>query len=805
MKKSFLLLVVLTVGLINAQINPNPKTIAAIRIQNSPTIDGILDEGFWQMANTAKDFVMFKPGNGEKEPNEKKTVVKVAYDDDAIYFGALLYDVDIKNIPLQSATRDNFSQADWFGIMLNPLNNGQNDTEFFIQATGNQGDAKSTIKGEDFSWNGVWESAVKIDEEKWVVEVKIPYAALRFSNQNVQTWGLNFHRGIQSTKEQYVWNPIDKTKGNIQQYAGVLNGIKNISPPIRLSFSPYASASYTNYNDNNKFDTNFGMDVKYGINESFTLDATLIPDFGQTAFDNVILNLGPFEQLFIEKRAFFTEGTDLFNKGNLFYSRRVGNEPSTSVNEEEDIANNEELVDSPTNVKMINAVKISGRTKSGLGVGFFNAITNKTEAKIKNTDTESIRNVLIEPFANYNVLVLDQQFNKNSSVSFVNTNVLREGSFRDANVSALLFDLTNKANKFKIDGGVGMSYLHEFNETNKGFFTDIALRKISGHWQYGIEHHLQNDKFDKNDLGFQRKNNFSNFESYLTYKIFEPTKNFDSYHISIWADLVHLYKPSKYTGNEIGMKYSFQTKKSKFAFGGLFETSLGNQYDYYEPRVEGRFIKKTGRIVVNQWFSTDYRKKFALDFKVFFAKRVQDDNYFIFSELSPRYRVNDKLSFMYEFKYTQDINDKGRVNELENGNIIFGKRDTKSITNSISGIYNFSTKSALNLSFRHYWSPVKYDNQYYLLTTKGELIENNYFNNHNINYNIWNLDLTYSWEFAPGSQLVALYRNSIFNEDELSDLNFEKNLNNLFKEPMLNNVSIKFIYYLDYNKLKTWL
>ena len=358
MKKSFFLLVVLTVSIVKAQINQNPKSITAIRIQNAPTINGILDEGFWQTANTAKDFVMFKPGNGEKEPNEKKTIVKVVYDDEAVYFGALLYDSDIKNIPLQSATRDNFSQADWFGIMLNPLNNGQNDTEFFIQATGNQGDAKSNINGEDFSWNGVWESAVKIDEEKWVVEVKIPYAALRFSNQNIQTWGLNFHRGIQSTKEQYVWNPIDKTKGNIQQYAGVLKGIKNISPPIRLSFSPYASASYTNYNGNNKFDTNFGMDVKYGINESFTLDATLIPDFGQTAFDDVTLNLGPFEKRFSEKRAFFTEGTDLFNKGNLFYSRRVGNEPSTSVNEEEDIANNEELVDSPINVKMINAIKI---------------------------------------------------------------------------------------------------------------------------------------------------------------------------------------------------------------------------------------------------------------------------------------------------------------------------------------------------------------------------------------------------------------------------------------------------------------
>jgi hypothetical protein len=76
--------------------------------------------------------------------------------------------------------------------------------------------------------------------------------------------------------------------------------------------------------------------------------------------------------------------------------------------------------------------------------------------------------------------------------------------------------------------------------------------------------------------------------------------------------------------------------------------------------------------------------------------------------------------------------------------------------------------------------------------------------NHNINYNIWNLDLSYTWEFAPGSELIVLYRNSIFSEDDLSHLNFNKNLDNLFKEPAINNISLKFIYYLDYNKLKTW-
>ena len=74
-----------------------------------------------------------------------------------------------------------------------------------------------------------------------------------------------------------------------------------------------------------------------------------------------------------------------------------------------------------------------------------------------------------------------------------------------------------------------------------------------------------------------------------------------------------------------------------------------------------------------------------------------------------------------------------------------------------------------------------------------------------LNFNIWNFDLSYSWEFAPGSQLIALYRNSIFNEDQLADLNFKENLDNLFDESMLHNFSLRLVYYIDYNKAKNWL
>src|SRR5690606_11423962 len=297
-------------------------------------------------------------------------------------------------------------------------------------------------------WNAVWESQVNLVEDGWIIEVKIPYMSLRFSNENVQTWGLQFHRHFRRTSAQYSWNAIDRTKGNFGLYHGELKGLENIEPPTRLSFYPFTSGLINTYDGETKTDLNFGLDVKYGITENFTLDATLVPDFSQAGFDNLELNLGPFEQTFSEQRQFFTEGVDLFNKGNLFFSRRIGNAPIGDVA----LGINEKIENHPNTVKVLNAVKVSGRTKNGLGIGIFNAITEKTYATIKNTETDEIRKELVEPISNYNILVVDQQFNKNSSVSLINTNVTRNGNFRDANVTGLLFNISNKRNTYNLQG-----------------------------------------------------------------------------------------------------------------------------------------------------------------------------------------------------------------------------------------------------------------------------------------------------------------------------------------------------------------
>ena len=801
MRKFFFLLPLLFAIVSNSQ--ENKKNLRSVRISKAPVIDGVLDDDAWVNADVAKDFVMFRPSSGTPERENQKTEVRVVYDDEAIYFGAYLYDDNPDEIPKQFANRDNFGACDWFGIMINPNNDSQNDTEFFIQVTGNQADAKSSAFDEDFSWSAVWDSEVKIVNDGWVVEVKIPYSALRFSNEKVQTWGLNFHRLFYNSREQFTWNFIDRTKGIIQQYAGTLSGIENIKPPTRLSFSPYASAAYDTYDGDNTFTKNIGLDVKYGISESFTLDATLIPDFGQTAFDDIVLNLGPFEQQYQEQRPFFTEGTELFSKGNMFYSRRIGNTP-VNYFDEELLGANEELIDNPDKVNMLNAVKLSGRTKGGLGIGVFNAITEKTEANIKDLTTDEIRKVITEPFANYNVLILDQQFNKNSSVSLINTNVLREGDVRDANATGLLYTLVNKKNTHFIDGSGKMSVINELGEKTNGYSFYTALGKFAGKVQYELEYSMADKYFDINDLGFQRRNDYQEFEGEVSYRIFEPTETFNQYQIRLWLDLNYRQSDGAYRGNRFGANF-FATTVKQFTFGGNINASIGKQYDYYEPRVEDRYFTDSPRFNIGGFISSDYSKKFSYNLNLFHSSRLTEKRTYYEIEFSPRFRFSDKFSMNYALEIGKGINQKGWVDELEDGTIIFGNRDTKRVTNSLSGKYNFSVKSGISLSFRHYWSPIIYDAQFYDLAQNGELIPNSYNENHDINFNIWNLDLSYTWQFAPGSQLVALYRNTIFNEDDLSDLNFGENLDNLFNEPVRHNFSIKLIYFLDYNKLRTWL
>lgn len=799
------LLILLIFCSINVFSQSTKKTLHTNFIEEKISIDGKFDENAWKKAAIATDFEMIAPDNGVPELKERKSEIKLVYDNEAIYIAAMLYDNEPSKIQKELIHRDEFASADHFGVFLNGFNDGQQEFRFFVSAAGVQIDLLYTdTNGEDTTWNAIWDSKAVITENGWQVEMKIPYAALRFSSDKKQTWGINFYRETFRDRHQYSWNLWDNKIANEANQAGILEGIENIQTPTRLFLIPYSSF-YLNGNEYQKTKGEFkgGIDIKYGINDSFTLDAILVPDFGQTAYDKVELNLGPFEQQFSENRPFFTEGTDLFNKGDLFYSRRIGGEPSLYP----ELNTDEEFVTNPAKVNLLNALKVSGRTKGGLGIGVLNAVTEKTEATIKNTVSGETRNELTEPLANYNVLVLDQRFRKNSSVSFVNTNVTRNGEYRDANVSALVFDLNTKKNTYNISGDYKYSYINDFQTENRnGYNSSLNFKKTKGKYRYAIGAQYVSEDWDNNDLGINFQNHFHALYSNSSYRLLKPNKTFNSFNVNLNLYSEFDNRTGRVQESTANITFNTTTKKNDYHGFGL-NSRVTDNYDFYEPLSanDERFVVIPRNINGFYNFSSNYSRKFAIDVNQSFTFLNEKNRTTFNFLLSPRYRFSDKISLIYEFKFNRQVNNIGRIGLESPDNIIFARRNRNTFTNGLTGKYSVNNNMTFNLSVRHYWS---YALNHDILTLQddGSLVPNyTYTTNKNSNLNTWNMDLSYSWWFAPGSQLSVLYRNNSYIFEREFDKEIGKNLrNSLNHENLDHTFSISIRYFIDYNSTKSW-
>ena len=356
------------------------RTYTIDRSVNEIKIDGELTESQWGEAEIATDFIEAYPRPGI--PSEYESKVRMYYDDNALYISGEMYDSRPDSVSYTLSQRDDWGNADWFAVMLDPYANNINSFCFSVTAAGVEYDALLYTDDSDVSWNAVWRSAVKKQDYGWSFEMKIPFSAVRFPNKAIQEWNINFVRQVRRNRQKSYWNEVDPTVfGEITQ-TGKMVGMKDIESPIRLSFTPYVTGYVENSYDYATQQQTWGqrvtggLDVKYGLNDAFTLDMTLIPDFGQTTSDKQVLNLGPFEVRFDENRPFFLEGTDLFSIGNVFYSRRIGartfNYGAAQSNVNDSLS--EEVTGNPELAALINGTKVSGRTSSGLGIGVFNAI-----------------------------------------------------------------------------------------------------------------------------------------------------------------------------------------------------------------------------------------------------------------------------------------------------------------------------------------------------------------------------------------------------------------------------------------------
>ncbi len=397
-------------ALLRAQADPHAghpvPTATAARLTAAIHLDGHLDEAAWAAATPVTEFTQYDPEEGK--PASEATEARVLYDDEALYVGVRLHDRGHVNTRLGRRDMD-LSDADWFGVQIDSYHDHLTGFGFDVNPSGVRRDESKTDRGDDNSWDAVWEVATTVDSGGWTAEFRIPFSQLRF-NPRVTTWGVLFERIIGRRSEYATSSYTPRTeRGGIARW-GHLAGLAGVRPGKRLELLPYtvARASYVDprgnpFRSDHEYGTRVGADLKYRVTSNLTLDATVNPDFGQVELDPAVVNLTQFETVFEERRPFFVEGRDIFNfnsgnsgvipaGGGLFYSRRVGGltggvQPPVLE------------ADVPEQTRILGAAKLSGQTAGGWSIGVLDALTGRETARY--LDDAGEHRLVAEPLTNF--------------------------------------------------------------------------------------------------------------------------------------------------------------------------------------------------------------------------------------------------------------------------------------------------------------------------------------------------------------------------------------------------------------------
>ena len=789
------------------------KTLTAIKAAQAPVIDGRLDDAIWQTAPAAVDFIQNTPNYGQSATSTSE--VRILYDNNAVYIGAYLHD-NPSLIRKQLTVRDGeqFQDADYFAIFFDTYHDKQNGFQFLVTPANVQTDAKlnnanaSPSWGSfgDRSWDAVWQSQTTIVDGGWIVEMRIPYLSLRFAQKDVQTWGIQFLRYMRRSNEMAYWNPVNPAENGFVNQFGQLTNLQDIKPPLRLSLSPYLSGGvrYNPYGAAKKQETlhNGGMDIKYGINESFTLDATLIPDFGQVISDNVINNLTPYEQQFQENRPFFTEGTELFKKSNLFYSRRIGAIPDGffAVQDLPDYT----VVKNPTVTQLYNAIKLSGRTQHKLGIGVFNAITAPMQAMLRNRYTGKDSLVETAPLTNYNLIVLDQALKGRSSVTFTNANVIRNGAGRDANVSAFDWALFTRNNQYRFGGTARYSRIFSQN-SHEGFQNSLAFGKVSGNLQFSLSGDFISDQYDPRDLGYLATSNLTTYAAGISYGEPTATKKFIQYRYSFNLTYQRLFQPNVFNNLQLSASAYWLFKN----FWDLTLTAgyLPDQYDYFLlGRPFSKFARRPAYGFTEALGSTDSRKRLYFSYHFILADFFGAPNKAYHRiQSGVRYRFSNQFSLEATGRHERETDYIVFAGREANGEPIIGFTDFKEVETILSGTFAFTSRLSITARSRHYWSYVPYNRFAHVDAAGREVFRNASLPapDENANVNYFNLDGFLTWDFRLGSRLIIGYKNWVGNPFGVKAMpNYFDNLKRQFGASHGNELTFKFIYFLDYNQFR---
>jgi len=539
-----------TAALRHANGRVAPMMAAVRATAAAPRIDGRLDDAVWTLAAPVTGFRQMMPHDGD--PATERTEVRLAYDDEAVYVAARMFDSEPARIAAKLGRRDNVDQSDMFEVDFDSYHDHRTSFQFYVNPLGVKMDilAANDQGNGDVGWDPVWDVATQRDSLGWTAEFRIPLSQLRFPNTPDQVWGVNFFRLVERTREMSMWSYFSQTDRGYASFFGHALGISALPQPRRLEVLPYAAAGQERidpgspnnpFNDGSRQVSRFGLDLHYGLTSNLTLNAAVNPDFGQVEADPALVNLTAYESFFEERRPFFVEGSSIFNFGqggliriggsDFFYSRRIGRAPQGSADARTG------FVDAPANSTILGAAKLSGRTAGGWALGVLDAVTAREFATV---DSAGVRfRDEVEPATNYALVRGQREYRRGAStLGFIATAVNR--NINDARLSFLRseayaggVDFAHRfgGNRFTLWGSGGISYIggdtlaiqraqrssaRYFQRPDAdyldydpartslaGWTGTLGLSRDVGRWIYGVTATAISPGFEVNDVGFQ--------------------------------------------------------------------------------------------------------------------------------------------------------------------------------------------------------------------------------------------------------------------------------------------------------------
>ena len=411
------------------------QAITAVRVSGPPLkLDGRIDDAAWSAAEGAGDFIQREPLEGE--PARNRTIVRFAYDDEALWVAARMFSTDPAGVRSLLSRHDRDNGSEQLIVSLDTNHDRRTAYNFAVTSAGVRLDFIHRSDAADdttYSYDPVWEAAVRHDSSGWTAELRIPFAQLRFTGEHRQTWGVNIVRRVPAQDEWSFWKLVPRIEAAWSSRMGVLNGIEGVRAGGRIEVRPFvvADARIANlpptldpFADSRKADTRAGGDVKIGLGSNFTLDAAINPDFGQIDADPAVVNLTAFETVFDERRPFFVEGAELLDVRGLYYSRRVGAPPPGRP-----VATFAETRDHST---ILGAAKLTGRTGRGMSLGALTAVSDRERVRTYQSSTGTYGVSDVAPRSSFSVVRARQEVGATGStiggfVSLVHRD-LAEGS-----------------------------------------------------------------------------------------------------------------------------------------------------------------------------------------------------------------------------------------------------------------------------------------------------------------------------------------------------------------------------------------